>query len=516
MNDMEKPTFEENLREAFRGAEAGPSENVWNNIELDLMKAESNKMRRRVLFYQLLAAASITFALLTIGISWYGNRTDISKNPQIAASNNVGNADRNNANDAPTGSEKSISEESEDMISGNASQTAQQERNTASSERANGVQSSKESFDSKIAGATNTDGNNAASLAAPTVNNSIPDKNDDSINQLETINNSENFNDLQLLGASENDRGLVSSDALTQTGQSDQTERDLPSLYEKRELDPKPTGTKPEESVADPGALLLAKLKDLENELAGKSSSKKKGKDVKENLWTSVGFAAGGFNTTNPKVSSSSPSNLAFSNTVDNQSKASGVSYSFGLSMGTRLSERFVIQGGVNYLTQNSNYMSEQVVSSSDLSNFKTATLNDFREAGSSARVISTAPYSVNNNVEFFSVPMQAGYVVINRKFALQLNAGVSTDFYLKNTIDPEGSGLEKTTQERGADSPYRSLNFSGLMNTELSYRLSDRYRVSINPGLRYPFNSIYKDEIGIEASPLTFDVGLRFKYIFQ
>ena len=512
MNDMEKPTFEESLREAFKGAEAGPSDNVWNNIELDLMKVESGKMKRRVLFYQFLAAASITFALLTIGISWYSNNPNNAANQQIASSSNPAN----DANDSSTGTQSNIDEPRKSGSNGSseisgAGDLAQANDNVTTS------------------GSTNTAADRARQLLEKGDNYNSRDLIAENGGELVTRNNNSVAREPGLTEGSYRVHALpstpssdvevpqpMSAESITRDNQSSLTGKVLPGLYNKKELHPQFGEPTQPEPVADPGLLLLAQLKDLENELAGKSASKKKGSDLKENLWTSVGFAAGGFNTTNPRVSSSSPANMAYSNTVDNQSKASGVSYSFGLSMGTRLSERIVLQGGVNYLTQNSNYMSEQVVSSSDFQNFKAATLNDFRESSSTARVISTAPYSVNNNVEFVSVPMQAGYVLINRKFALQLNAGVSTDLYLKNTIDPEGSGLEKTTQERGAQSPYRSLNFSGLMNTELSYRLSNRYRISLNPGLRYPFNSIYKDEIGIDATPLTFDVGLRFKYIFQ
>jgi hypothetical protein len=96
------------------------------------------------------------------------------------------------------------------------------------------------------------------------------------------------------------------------------------------------------------------------------------------------------------------------------------------------------------------------------------------------------------------------------------LNAGVATDFFIQNTIDPEGSSLDKTQVSRGSESPYRSTNFSGLVSTEFSYRFASRYRVSLNPGIRYPLNSIYKSESGISATPFIFDVGLRFRYIFN
>src|SRR5690606_4490409 len=108
----------------------------------------------------------------------------------------------------------------------------------------------------------------------------------------------------------------------------------------------------------------------------------------REKLWTSVGFAAGSFNSVNPSVSSPMQS-LASSNQVANkQAKASGTAYSLGLSFGSQISKRWVIQGGLNYLTQLSDYTTNQAVSSSDLQFFKAASLNELREKADN-RVIS-------------------------------------------------------------------------------------------------------------------------------
>jgi hypothetical protein len=254
-------------------------------------------------------------------------------------------------------------------------------------------------------------------------------------------------------------------------------------------------------------------------------AEKKKKQSNYEKVWTSVGFAAGTFNTSSSQAnfgamnaSSGFMQTYSASNTVANEASASGVAYSIGVNVGGRVANRWVLQGGVNYLTQNSNYTSDAVITT-DYQNYTLANSAEFSkiaDASSTARVITTSPYNIDNSLQFLSIPLQAGYLLVNNTFGLQLNGGISTDLFLQNTLTPENGTLSKVSNGRGSDSPYRPVNFSGLIGTELSYRFADRYRLSLNPGIRYPFNSIYKSELGLESSPITFDVGLRFRYIFQ
>ena len=183
-----------------------------------------------------------------------------------------------------------------------------------------------------------------------------------------------------------------------------------------------------------------------------------------------------------------------------------------------------MFQGCVNYLNQSSDYTARAALISSDqpqTTSFRPASINELDKISTSdgpaeEKLVSTAPYNVNNNLRYLSIPMQAGYMVINKNFGLQLNAGVATDVFLQNTVSAEGGNLDKTKQAIGEDSPYRSVNLSGLAGTELSYRFSKNYRVALNPGIRYPFNSIYRSELAVRSTPITFDIGLRFRYIFR
>ncbi|MBT1708558.1 outer membrane beta-barrel protein [Fulvivirgaceae bacterium PWU5] len=282
-------------------------------------------------------------------------------------------------------------------------------------------------------------------------------------------------------------------------------------------------------STVDPLMALLARLDEQEKN-ANAKEKKDKHKDEEfdsEKLWTSVGFAAGSFNNVNSSVASSSGSLMmadARSSAVDDvakqQANASGSSYSVGVNLGARISSRWVLQGGINYMTQASDYVAS-AIGTADYQNFSAPSANsimsaDKQSAEYASQVVPTAPYNVNNSMQFVSVPLQAGYLLVNRKVGVQLNGGLSTDLFLQNTITPESDRLEKTTEGSGSNSPYRTVNFSGLVGTELSYRFSKHYRLALNPGLRYPLNSIYKSDQPVTAAPMTFDIGLRFRYIFH
>src|SRR5205085_3808504 len=75
MQNSERQPFDESWRSAFDGANMAPSDKLWNSIEADLAGNETTIMKKRVVFYQRLAAATVFFALLSGAYAVYNYKS---------------------------------------------------------------------------------------------------------------------------------------------------------------------------------------------------------------------------------------------------------------------------------------------------------------------------------------------------------------------------------------------------------------------------------------------------------
>jgi hypothetical protein len=195
------------------------------------------------------------------------------------------------------------------------------------------------------------------------------------------------------------------------------------------------------------------------------------------------------------------------------QSKPSstGAAYSMGVTVGKKISDRWVLQTGINYMNQMLSYTSNFATYTS--SNELKASVADYADRNSAVTV--TQPYRINSSMEYVSVPLQAGYLIVDRKIGLQLNAGIASDIFLRNTLQDQSGQAAKYSEGSGESSPYRTFNWAGLASTELSYKIGDHYRISLMPGMRYSFQPSLKSSTAI-TTPFVLDIGFRFKYIFK
>lgn len=462
MKNSEKGKFEDAWQKAFENAEEAPSENVWTSLEQGLNKAETITMKRRVVFYQRLAAASILFALMLGGLTTYyiSNLTN-QQQMSLVTERSSGIPDNNEVNDNRT------------------------------------ITSSPQGHDNDTANE----------------NNSVFDNNDERL-QKNTSDNSTGFV-ASLFNAPEANEFLT-NDSIGdhEYKMKGTTLRNYPSLL----------SMIPEPSIELAGNMRVVTIVRKLPAMPSSFMNSKKDKKASENLWASLGASTGNYSPSSDFSSSSSTSSRVLYQSAGGLSNSAqsaysttspkGTVFSVGMNLGKRISNRWLVQGGVSYLNQAIGYTSNFAVF--DANNSPMASVADYANLKSFSSVVPvSSPYQINSVNEYISVPVQAGYILVDRKLGVQLNSGVSTDIFMQNTLTDESGQLESYSSGAGDSSPYRTISWAGLMGTELSYKIATQYRISIAPGLRYSLNSVLKSS-SAPSNPLMWDVGFRFRYIFK
>lgn len=432
MQDSERPKFEEKFKEswkkAFDGAESTPPDHVWNAIELDLASQESAAMKKKVVFYQRLAAAMLIFGLIAGSYGYY---------------NGVKSEGRN---------EKGLAQ--------------QKEQNKKQIPTRNPSQTQKPVGEPLQ--------NHTSQLAFTKPIEFVPEPEEEQV-AIAIVEENKVENKVE---------------------QNDE---------EKEE----------ERSEAEVVASLLQQLEGPETVVEPNRS-----KHQRENLWLALGGSAGNYTPNTPTATTPTISQASFASkgpalsfattSVPKAQPKVGSSYSVGVGIGKRFG-RFVVQTGVNLNKQQINYVSNYDAHTT--SNTAVAAMSDY--IGQNAALTITNEYTVSSTMDIVSIPVQLGYMIVDRRLGWQINGGVSNDFFLRNVLVDKSGQRSKFTQESGSESPYRSVNWSALASTELSYRIGRHYRISLVPGARYSFNSILKNTKDT-GRPVVLDVGFRFRYIFE
>lgn len=469
---QERQRFEENWKNAFEDAEVTPSDQLWGKLELDLLGDESKEMKKRVVFYQRLAAALV---LVSASLGMYVWNSTESNQPESLYS------------------EQPVTKQP--LVADNTT-------STSSDDPANSVVPN--AAGEKLTGST-------SSFRTKAQKPPLRGASDNSVSSTAIV-----------FGSDASETRSVSTDSITEVSDTDTRESQL--LAQVSANDPLPDNppavTEPLNTMTVEEATRLVEeyLKPVEEKSARRVKQK-------ESLWLAMGGSAGSYN---PTAQSSSASSTSFANSVvgvgaamdapgQTNRKDIGSAYSVGVSVGKKISERWVVQSGVNYMNQTIDYSSNVVAySSANRAQLFVPEyyLNSDKSTQSNVDAVTTTnPYTINSAIEMISIPVLAGYLIIDRRIGWQVNGGFSSDLFIRNTLVDESGQVERFSQAAGKESPYRSVNWSGLMNTELSCRLNENYRLAVVPGLRYTLNSILKEGT---STPLVLDIGFRFRYTFN
>ena len=541
--------FDKEWEDAFDHAEMDVSPGLWDSIESEMDKPAAGKYKKRLLFFQLLAAASVLFAMSVGGVAIYklelfnvGNEaSEIALESTDKANGNTSD-DRQSQFDTDGHNEALNRSNSNDHMALNTDVESNEgaEVSTSSEERV--IPNSKDdangnSHDHKAASTAGISGQSSLSNNGDiALNANTGDKDGSGVisTSPESIGSVDS-------GATEPYIAKNSSDILSEDIKSASSGSGIASNMDGREGQVGSSTasnaiTESQGHLADHGIHNNSQDPEsvdrlfelLEVDMSGDTEMKMvpwysyvpaKKKHNSADAWAGVGFSAGTYDP-NASALNSNSSTQATNDFVANVKRSpsfgeerSGQAYNVGVSFGKRVAERWVLQGGLGYVQQQTNSTSNVI---SATGRGKSRALSNSKDAESADVVAFTIPYDINNTYELISIPLQAGYVVLDKQFNITLLTGIANNVLIKNQVSASVNGVDDVDFDTGEDARYRTYQINGILGSELSYNFGDKYRLAVIPQFRQALSSVTKSDADYVSKPRMLEIGFRFNYVFN
>lgn len=487
MKNLNKITeFDQQWKNAFSDAEKAPPEGMWDKIDSQLSKEEAGYFKKRAFLFKLMAAASIAFALVigSFSINHYLNQND----DNVVVEQLSENKSSEQLSQLP-GQMDEIEKDGNSRIGDEISSTELLDKNIPASNAG----------DRKVDHTfivLNEDNDSDHEL----VSEGIIEGQDDANNGME-------------YNSGHQTRSMTEFSELFGKGINTSSEDEMIHTIDHIYLIPiMPRGASKNKKVRESGGFLAGLdfstgLFDPNFEQGNNVFASTAGANIAGARVESVNDQLAPFNATNK--------DFLLVRSAGQETKAD-VSYSYGANFGFKVSRRIILQTGLSYRK----------------SNATTTTTGYIQDAESNAQIPIVAAYqyqlsglstvkrvdetSLNNQYEFASIPLRAGYILLDKKINLTFLAGISSELFLNNQIGSTENDFQTLSSSAGDASPYKSVYFNGSLGTMFGYSFAKNYLITVEPSYRFAVNSFTRNDFYLNSYPSSFMVSFGVAYSFK
>lgn len=192
------------------------------------------------------------------------------------------------------------------------------------------------------------------------------------------------------------------------------------------------------------------------------------------------------------------------------------VNYSYGINGGISLNEKWQIQAGLQYAHYSLSSRSHLTINETSGKSYAYyQPVMQFAESSGRYGISNSAVYTINSTFNYLSVPLKAGYTIGKKKLSMNFSAGLLTDLFLNNVIADDNNQFDRMVVSGGSDQPFQNVYLSGLVSTDLNYKVFDHYTVSLSPFFRQGINLTGEPDYFVENRPHSFGVNFGLRYHF-
>jgi hypothetical protein len=175
---------------------------------------------------------------------------------------------------------------------------------------------------------------------------------------------------------------------------------------------------------------------------------------------------------------------------------------SYGLAVNYSVNKRFSVQTGVNKVTLD--YNTNDIVFYADLKATNIKTINTKNEAAkmtvenkkaNTEESISTVVNQgyLNQKIGYIEIPVEVNYKLIDKKFGINLNAGISTLVLNENTVSVVSDTNFKMVL--GEANNLNKFHLSSNIGVGFNYKFMKSFQVNVEPKLKYQINTFNSND---------------------
>lgn len=218
-------------------------------------------------------------------------------------------------------------------------------------------------------------------------------------------------------------------------------------------------------------------------------------------------------------------------NAFINNDKTGNINMSYGVKVTYRLSDKWQLRSGLHKVdyTYNTNDIvftsSLSASANSSIRNIDFASTSDYLVVESSSVPVTKAGATGSDEIAaknparsgtmvqemgYLEIPMEINYVLLDKKIGVNVVSGVSSLMLLDNVVNLES---QNGTTEMGTANNINSLNFSANFGLGIDYDLSDKFKVQLEPIIKYQLNT-FSNTAG-KFNPYTIGIysGIQYKF---
>ena len=230
------------------------------------------------------------------------------------------------------------------------------------------------------------------------------------------------------------------------------------------------------------------------------------------NLWAGVSVGAGSFDPGFSGGTADQVNGTQFGSNGENQSPnyTSGNSVSGGLDVGTRVAKRIVVSSGVHYNAFNTGSANASFPTSASNNGFFAKTNTEQSPNARTLDVSTSEEVSTRNEFQYLTIPFKAGYVVLDKRFNITVNSGLSSNILMNAQLLSEGGEYDQESTEE-----YKPVYFNFLSSVAFGYALKEKYLFTVEPNYNQAISDFTDSNTTTTGKPRNFGVSMGVRYKF-